>query len=80
MEGNDILGSRDEIQTPYLKDDLEVFFLGYPDMSDSDLKNVFENIASQEKGNIDYKLLSREITTLPKKIFSFLEKHGNTRE
>ena len=59
MEGNDILGSRDEIQTPYLKDDFEVFFLGYPDIFDSDLKNVFENIASQQKGNINYKLLSR---------------------
>ena len=26
MEGIDILGSKDEIQTSYLKDDLEVFF------------------------------------------------------
>ena len=35
-----------------------------------------ENIASQEKENIDYKLLSREITTPSKKPFSFLQKHG----
>ena len=29
MEGIDILGSKDETQTFYLKDDLEVFFLVY---------------------------------------------------
>ena len=41
MEGIDILGSKDEIQTSYLKDDLEVFSLGYPDIFDSDLKIFF---------------------------------------
>ena len=30
-----------------------------------------------KKKNIDYKLLSREITTPSKKIFSFLQTHGN---
>ena len=40
-----------------------MFFLGYPDTFDSDLKKFFENIEYQEKKNIDYKLLSREITT-----------------
>ena len=64
-------------QTFYLKDDLEVFFLGYPDTFDSDLKNFFENIASQEKENIDYKLLSREIKKSSKNTFSFLKKYGN---
>ena len=44
-----------------------MFFLGYPDIFGSDLKKCFENIASQEKENIDYKLLSKEITTLSKK-------------
>ena len=77
MEGIDILGSKDEIETSYLKDDLEVFFLDYPDIFDSDLKIFFENNASQEKENTDYKLLSREITTPSKKTFSFLQKHGN---
>ena len=38
MEGIDILGSKDEIETSYLKDDLEVFFLDYPDIFNSDLK------------------------------------------
>ena len=41
MEGIDILGSKDETQTFYLKDDLEVFFLGYPDVFDSDLKILY---------------------------------------
>ena len=77
MEGIDILRSKDETQTFYLKDDLEDFFLGYPDIFDSDLKKFFKNIASQEKENIDYKLLSREITTPSKETFSFLQKHGN---
>ena len=77
MAGTDILGSKDETQNSYLKDDLEVFFLGHPDIFDSDLKKLFENIASQEKENIDYKLLSREITTPSKNTFSFLQKHGN---
>ena len=41
MEGIDILGSKDETQTAYLKDDLEVFFLGYPGVFDSDSKKIF---------------------------------------
>ena len=49
MEVIDVLGSNNETQTSYLKDDLEVFFLGYPDIFDSDLKKFFKNIASQEK-------------------------------
>ena len=77
MEGIHILGSKDETQTSYLKDDLEVFFLGYPDAFDSDLKKLFENFASQEKKNIDYKLFSREIKTPSKNTFSFLQKNRN---
>ena len=64
-------------QTFYLKDDLEDFFVVHPDIFDSDLKKFFENITSHEKENNYYKLLSREITTLSKKTFSFLQKHGN---
>ena len=77
MVGIDILGSKDETQTSYLKDDLKDVFLGYPDIFDSDLKSFFENIASQGKENINYKLLSREIRKSSKKTFSFLQKHGN---
>ena len=77
MEVVDILGSKDETQTSYLKDDLEVLFLGYPDIFGADLKNFSENIVSQEKENIDYKLLSRKITTPSKNTFSFLQKLSN---
>ena len=49
MECIGILRPEDETQTSYFKDDLEVFFLRYPDIFDSDLKYFFENIASQEK-------------------------------
>ena len=49
MEDIDILGSKDETQTSYLKDDLELFFFGYPDIFDSDSKKFFENIAPEEK-------------------------------
>ena len=44
MEGIDVSGSEDETQTFYLKDDLEEFFLGYPYIFDSDLKNLFWKI------------------------------------
>ena len=49
MGGVDILGSKDETETSYLKDDLEVFFLGYPDIFGPNLKKFSENIVSQEK-------------------------------
>ena len=77
IEGIDMLGSKGETQNSYLKDDLEVFFLGYPEIFDSDLKIFFEDIVSQEKENIDYKLISREVTAPSKKTFSFLQKHDN---
>ena len=67
IEGIDILGSKDERQTSYLKDDLEVFFLGYPDIFDSDLKRFFETIASEEKENVNYMLLLIKITAPFKK-------------
>ena len=37
----------------------------------------FLKISHLKKKNIDFKLLSREITTPFKKTFSFLQKHGN---
>ena len=48
-----------------------MFFLGYPDIFGSDLKKFYENIASHEKENINYKLLSKEITTPSKKNLVF---------
>ena len=36
IEGIYILGSTDETEASYLKDDLEVFFLGYPEIFDSE--------------------------------------------
>ena len=41
MKCIDILWSKDETQTFYLKDDLEVFVLGYPDIFDSGLRVFF---------------------------------------
>ena len=49
MDGVDILGSKDETQTSYLKDDLEVFFLGYPDIFDSDLKRFLKILRLKKK-------------------------------
>ena len=52
MEGIDVSGSKDETQTFYLKDDLEEFFLGYPYIFDSDLKNLFLKILRLKKKRI----------------------------
>ena len=41
------------------------------------MKKVFKDIASEEEENIDYKLLSRQISTPSRKTFSFLQKHGD---
>ena len=59
IKGINILRLKNETQTFYLEDDLEVFFLGCPDVFDLDLKEFFENIASEEKQSIGYKLLLR---------------------
>ena len=53
MEGIDILGSKDEKQTSYLKDDLEVLFLPYPDIFDSDLKFFLKILHLKKKKKID---------------------------
>ena len=79
MKGINILEPKNETQTSfeYLKNNIEEFFLGYPDIFDSDLKEFFKDIASEEEENIDYRLLLRQILTPPRKTFSFLQKHGD---
>ena len=74
MKGINILESKNEIQTSveYLKNNTEVFFLGYPDIFDSHLKELFNYIASEQEKNIDYELLSRQFLISSKNIFSFL--------
>ena len=67
MEGIDILRSKDETQISYLQDDLELFFLGYPDIFDSDLKEFFKDNIFWRKREY-YKLLSRKITTPSKRL------------
>ena len=51
MKGINILEPKNETQTSfeYLKNNIEEFFLGYPDIFDSDLKEFFKDIASEEK-------------------------------
>ena len=39
------------------------------------MEEFFKDVASEEKETIDYKLLSRQITTLSKKTSSFLHGH-----
>ena len=60
MKGINILEPENETQTSfeYLKNNIEYFFFDYPDIFDSDLKEFFEDIVSEEEENIDYKLLS----------------------
>ena len=71
--------SDDETQTSfrYLINNTEEFFLGYTNIFDSDLKELFKNIASEEKKNIDYKLLSGQILTPSKNTINFLQKYGD---
>ena len=53
------------------------FFGGYPDIFDSDLKEFFNYIVSEEETNIDYKLLSGKILISSKNIFSILHKYDD---
>ena len=41
------------------------------------MKEFFKDIASEEKENIDYNLLSRQISTPSRNTFSFLQKYDN---
>ena len=41
------------------------------------MKEFFKDIASEEDWSINYKLLSRQISTPSRKTFSFWQKHGD---
>ena len=60
MKGISILEQKNETLTSfeYLKNNIEEFFLGYPDIFDSDLEEFVKDITSEEEENIGYKLLS----------------------
>ena len=75
MKGINISEPKNETHTSfeYLKDNTKEIFLGYPNILDSDLKGFFKDIASEEKENIDYKLLTRQILVSPKKIIYFFK-------
>ena len=69
----------DERQTSfeYLQDNTKQFFLAYSDIFDSDLKELFNYIGSEEKKSVDYELLSRQILLPSGNVFSFLNEHGD---
>ena len=53
------------------------FLGGYPNVFDSDLKEFFNYIASEEEKNIDYRLLSKQILLPSKNVFISSPKYGN---
>ena len=59
------------------KNNNSVFFLSYPNIFDSDLKEFFHYIASEEKKNIDYEELLTQILLPSGKSFSFLHKYND---
>ena len=61
----------------FLKNNTEEFFNSFPNIFDSDLKEFFKDIASEEKENIDYNLLLKEILTPSGDTINFLQEHGN---
>ena len=54
-----------------------MLFDNFPNIFDSDLKEFFNYIPSEEKKNIDYEVLSRQILIPSKKSFSFLHKYND---
>ena len=62
----------------YLEDNTKMFLgSSFPNTFDLDLKKFFKDIASEEKENIDYNLLSRQIL-IPSGInIIFLKEHGD---
>ena len=68
------------ISSYYLKSRINKFFENYPSIFDSGLKNFFKNIASEEEKNINYNLLSKEISLSPKNAFSFFSRYGDLYE
>ena len=79
MKGINILESKTETQTyfEYLKNNTDEFFSNYSDIFDSDLKEFFNCIVSEEEKSTDYELLSRQILLPSKNIFSFLHEYGD---
>ena len=63
-----------QISFEYLKDNKDEIFEGYPNIFDSNLKVFFNYIASKEKRNIDYNLLSKQILLPSGNVFSFFGK------
>ena len=51
--------------------------MGYSNIFDSDLKECFNYIMSEEETNIDYELLSGKILISSKNIFSILHKYDD---
>ena len=79
MGGIDTLESKDRTQTSYLKDDLEVFFLGYPDIFDSDLKFFFfwKYCAWRKKKIFVASYFQEKLQHSLKRLLVFLQKHDN---
>ena len=82
MSNIDILESKNETKTSfyYLKDKINELFKNYPNIFDSDLKNFFKDIASEEDKNINYNLLLKEIFLSSKDTFSFFDRYGDLYE
>ena len=79
MKGINILELKNETQTSfeYLKSNTEVSFDSFPNIFYSDLKEFFNYIASEEKKNIDYEVLSRQILIPSRNLFSFFGEHND---
>ena len=82
MSDIDILEPKNETKTSfyYLKDKINELFTGYLNIFDSNLKNVFKDIPSEEEKNINYNLLSKEISLPSKDAFSFFDRYGDLYE
>ena len=82
MSNTDILEPKNETKTSfyYLKDKINELFKNYPNIFDSDLKNFFKDIASEEDKNINYNLLLKEIFLSSKDTFSFFDRYGDLYE
>ena len=77
MKFINILEPKNETQTSYLEDDLEMLFSWLSRFFWFRFEGIFLNGASEEKESIDYKLLSIQILTPSNKTSSFLQKCGN---
>ena len=73
------LTNDNETQTSfeYLKDIVEEFLEGYPNIFYLDLKKIFNYIASKEEKYIDCNLLSEQILLPSGDILNFFNKYGD---